>query len=139
MGLQADGRDSDNPRILNLALTCRRMKKDRLYRIAFHNRGQVYEIFAREVSHGAMIGFVEIGKPVFGERSTVVVDPSEEKLKTEFENVDRFYVPVHSVIRIDEVNKQGTARITTGDGGSSGKVTPFPGFLGGTDGPRSGS
>ncbi len=96
--------------------------KSRLYRIQFTNRDQAYEVYAREVSHGSMLGFVEIGKLVFGERSSIVVDPGEEKLKNEFENVERFYVPVHAVIRIDEVNKQGTARIL----GEGGKVTPFP-------------
>lgn len=98
--------------------------KPRLYRVSFQNQGQVYEVYAREVSHGSMLGFIEIGKLVFGERSTVVLDPGEEKLKTEFANVERFYVPVHSVIRIDEVNRQGAARIVAGESGS--KVTPFP-------------
>lgn len=100
--------------------------KPRLYRIQFSNQGQVFEIYAREVSHGGMLGFVEIGKLVFGERSSIVVDPAEEKLKTEFENVERFYVPVHAVIRIDEVNKQGTARILGGEPGS--KVMAFPSY-----------
>ncbi len=99
--------------------------KQRLYRVTFMNQGQVYEIYAREVSHGGMLGFVEIGKLVFGEKTTVVVDTSEEKLKDEFADVERFYVPVHAVVRIDEVSKRGPARIVGGaDGGS--KVTPFP-------------
>jgi hypothetical protein len=98
--------------------------KSRLYRISFRNHDQIYEIYAREVSHGAMLGFVEVGKLVFGERSTVVVDPAEEKLKTQFEGVERFYLPVHAVIRIDEVKHNGPARIT--EAGDGGKVTPFP-------------
>lgn len=98
--------------------------KQRLYRISFQSQGQVYEIYARHVSHGGMMGFVEVEKLVFGEKSTVVLDPSEEKLKTEFANVERFYVPLHAVIRIDEVSKQGSARIH--GGGESSKVTPFP-------------
>jgi hypothetical protein len=98
--------------------------KSHLYRVSFMNQGQVYEVYAREVSHGAMLGFVEVGKLVFGERTTLVVDTSEEKLKQEFGNVERFYVPVHAGIRIDEVSSQGPARIIPGDGGS--KVTPFP-------------
>jgi hypothetical protein len=97
--------------------------KQRLYKVQFNNQGQVYEIYAREVSHGAMPGFVEVGKLVFGERTTVVVDPGEERLKTEFENVERFYVPLHAVIRIDEVSRQGPARIL---GEGSAKVMPFP-------------
>lgn len=110
--------------------------KNRLYRISFMNQGQVYDLYAREVSHGGMLGFVEVGKLVFGEQTTVVVDTSEERLKQEFEGVERFYVPVHAVIRIDEVTKRGPARIVGGtDGGT--KVMPFPAtynFGGGGDG-----
>lgn len=111
------------------------MSSSRLYRISFHNQGQIYEVYARQVSHGGMPGFVEVEKLVFGERSSVVVDPSEERLKTEFENVERFYVPLHAVIRIDEVSKQGAARIVAGDGSS--KVMPFPMNFGGPGSPDS--
>lgn len=98
--------------------------KHRLYRISFTNQGQVYEVYARSVSHGGMLGFIEIEKLVFGEKSSVVVDPSEERLKHEFENVERFFVPLHAVIRIDEVSKPGPPRIVAGtDSGS--KVTPI--------------
>ena len=103
--------------------------KSRLYRVSFTNHTQVYEIYAREVSHGGMLGFVEIGKLVFGENTTIVVDTSEERLKQEFANVERFYVPVHAVIRIDEVSKQGPARIVPGGEGGS-KVTPLYSFGG---------
>jgi len=105
------------------------MSTQRLYRVSFHNQGQVYEIYVRAVSHGGMMGFVEIEKLVFGEKSTILVDPGEEKLKSEFANVVRTYVPVHAIIRIDQVDKVGAARITAG--GESGKVTPFPVFTNG--------
>ena len=102
------------------------MSTPRLYRVTFLNQGQVYEIFARSVSHGSMMGFVEIEKLVFGEKTTLLVDPGEEKLKTEFANVSRTFVPVHSIVRIDQVDKAGAARITAC--GESGKVMPFPSF-----------
>ena len=54
---------------------------------------------------------MEVEELLFGERSQVVVDPSEERLKSEFDGVRRFYVPMHSVVRIDEVEKQGVPRI----------------------------
>ena len=108
------------------------MSKQRLYRVTFTNQGQVYEVYARKVSHGGLLGFVEIEELVFGEKSTVVLDPSEEKLKTEFNNVVRSYVPVHQVIRIDEVSKPGAAKISPLPEGSS-KVTPFPTFTRGKD------
>jgi hypothetical protein len=106
------------------------MKSQRLYRVTFLNQGQVYEVYARNVSHGGMVGFVEIEKLVFGEKTTLLVDPSEEKLKTEFANVERTYVPIHAIVRIDEVSKQGQARIHAA-GGESGKVMPFPVYTSG--------
>lgn len=102
--------------------------RSRTYRVSFHNQGKIYEIYARNVSHGGMPGFVEVENLLFGEKSALVLDTSEEKLKAEFENVERFYVPLHAVIRIDEVSKQGTARITPGGGD---KVLPFPVVYGG--------
>jgi hypothetical protein len=54
-----------------------------------------------------------------------VVDPSEEKLKSEFEGVKRTYIPLQAVIRIDEVERSGANKIITADG-RSGKVMPFP-------------
>lgn len=60
---------------------------------------------------------------MFGERSAVVVDPSEEKVKAEFEGVKRTYLPLHSVLRVDEVRQQGAAKVTTFEGSN---VTPFP-------------
>jgi len=86
------------------------------------SQGQVYEIYAREVGHGAMFGFIEVEQLVFGERSSLVVDPSEEKIKSEFENVKRTYLPMHSIIRIDEVDKQGAAKISKMEG----NVAQFP-------------
>ncbi len=98
------------------------MAKDTIYRINFINQGEVYEVYARHVSQGGLFGFVEIEGIVFGERSKILIDSSEERLKTEFEGVRRTYVPLHSVIRIDEVEKAGRGRITSGDG----KVATFP-------------
>jgi len=100
------------------------MSKSPVYKVIFLNQGKVYEVYARSVHQGAMFGFIEIEKLLFGEKSSLVVDPSEENLKSEFENVVRSYIPMHSVIRIDEVNKRGTGKIT--DAGENANVTPFP-------------
>ena len=98
------------------------MTDKNLFRVVFMSQGQVYEIYAREVGHGDLFGFVEVEKLVFGERTTVVVDPSEERIKSEFKHVTRTYLPMHSIIRIDEVDKQGAAKISKMEG----NVTQFP-------------
>ena len=94
-----------------------------VFKIVFMNQGRVYEMYARGVGHGALYGFVEVEELVFGERSTVVVDPSEEKIKAEFEGVKRTYLPMHSIVRIDEVEKQGVSKISKLEGGN---VAQFP-------------
>lgn len=103
-----------------------------LYRISFVNQGKVYEVFAREVGQSDMMGFIEIAGFEFGKRSSVVVDPGEETLRSEFEGVERTFVPLHAVVRIDRVAEGGSARITElGEG--AGKVTPFPVFAPGPE------
>jgi hypothetical protein len=53
----------------------------------------------------------------------LVVDPSEERIKAEFEGVRRTFLPMHSVMRIDEVRKQGISKISPLEGSN---VTQFP-------------
>ncbi len=101
------------------------MADERIYRISFLQRGELYEVYARQVSQGGLLGFVEVEEVLFGERSQVVLDPSEERLKSEFEGVSRFYVPLHSVLRIDEVDRQGTPRISKASDDDE-NVTAFP-------------
>lgn len=99
------------------------MAAARLYRITFLNQGQVYEIYARRVSQGGLLGFIEVEGLVFGEKTTVVVDPTEERLEREFAGVKRCYLPMHAVVRVDEVEKRGPGRITEA---AKGNLASFP-------------
>lgn len=96
----------------------------RVFRITFMNQGKLYQMHAEDVRKGELYGFVEISGLMFGEHTTVVIDPAEERLKTEFAGVERVMVPMHAVVRIDEVAKRGQNKILELDGGA--KVTPFP-------------
>lgn len=112
------------------------MATSHIFKVVFANQGKVYEIYAKKVSHGTLWGFVEVEELVFGEKSTVVVDPSEERIKAEFEGVKRTYLPMHSILRIDEVRKQGVSKISSAE---SGNVAQFPMPIytpGGESGPR---
>jgi hypothetical protein len=99
------------------------MSSQQIYKVVFASQGKVYEIYARHVGQGNLFGFIEVEKLVFGTRSTVVVDPSEERIQSEFAGVTRTYIPLHSVLRVDEVEKQGVSKITNLEGSN---VTPFP-------------
>jgi len=100
------------------------MAASHIFRILFVNQGKVYEIYARKVGHGDLFGFIEVEELVFGERTSVVLDPSEERIKSEFTGVKRTFLPLHSVLRIDEVKKQGVSKITALENGTN--VAQFP-------------
>ena len=99
------------------------MASSHIFKIMFVNQGKVYEIYARKVGQGRLFGFIEVEELVFGERSTVVLDPGEERIKSEFAGVKCTLLPMHSILRIDEVKKQGTAKVTTFEGSN---VAAFP-------------
>ncbi|MCK9237244.1 MAG: DUF1820 family protein [Thiopseudomonas sp.] len=99
-------------------------EQSQIFKVIFINQGQVYEIYAKAIYQSDLWGFLEIEEFVFGERTQMVVDPSEEKLKNQFEGVIRSYVPMHSIVRIDEVERLGVARIS--DAPATGNIMPFP-------------
>jgi hypothetical protein len=89
----------------------------------FVNQGKVYEIYARKVGQGRLFGFIEVEELVFGERSGVVLDPGEERIKSEFTGVKCTMLPMHSILRIDEVKKQGQSKVSAFEGSN---VAQFP-------------
>lgn len=100
-------------------------RKRTMYKIVFHSQGQVVELYARHVAQGGLFGFIEVEELVFGARSELVVDPSEESLRSEFGEARRLYLPLHAVLRIEEVEREGAARVRPAQE-SAGIVTPFP-------------
>jgi hypothetical protein len=97
----------------------------RIFRISFHNNGKVYQLYVQRVQQADLYGFVEVSELLFGEHTSVVIDPAEERLKDEFAGVQRLLLPMHAVIRIEEVEKRGQNKILEIDGSIT-NITPFP-------------
>ncbi len=96
-----------------------------VYKVIFQNQNKVYEVYARQIFQSDMWGFIEIEEFMFGERSQILVDPAEEKLKNEFSGVKRSYIPMQAIIRIDEVDKEGSGKVSEGTA-AEGNVASFP-------------
>lgn len=97
---------------------------EKLFRIAFLNHGKVYELFCTGVCTSGLLGFVEVSGLSFSEKDSVVVDPTEEKMRDEFDGVEILHLPLHSVLRVEQVAKRGSSVIRDRESGE--KVTPFP-------------
>lgn len=100
------------------------MAKKPIYKVMFINHDKTYELYAKEVYNSDIYGFIEVEAFIFNERGQKIVNPCEERLKKEFEGVVRSYIPMHMVIRIDEVAKEGVGKIS--DVKDNNKVTAFP-------------
>ncbi len=95
-----------------------------IYRVIFLNKDEVYELYARQIFQGDLFGFLEVEEFIFGERSQLVIDPGEDKLKQEFSGVKRSYIPYNSIVRIDEVEREGVAK--TSEWKPNSNVAYFP-------------
>jgi len=96
-----------------------------IYRVIFSQDGKTYELYARYISEETMVGFVEVEQLIFSKQETLV-DPAEEKLRQEFKDVERIYIPMHAIFRIDEVFKEGPARVKDEKTNSQSNVWHFP-------------
>ena len=99
------------------------MAKKGIYKVVFMQLGEVYEIYAKSIYQSDMYGFIEAEDYMFDQNSQIVVDTSEEKLKATFSGVKRSYIPISTILRIDEVNKKGSAKITKN---KDGNIMPLP-------------
>ena len=101
------------------------MRKNNLYKITFLSQGKSIELYARHVASSTLWGFTEIGELVFDPPgASIVVDPTEERLREEFKDTTMLHVPMHAIVRIEEVAKRGPLAIR--DATSGDKIMPFP-------------
>jgi hypothetical protein len=101
-------------------------KEEPIYRVIFNQQDKQYEIYVKYISEETLMGFIEVEELIFSEsKSNLVVDPSEEKLKVEFKGVKRSYIPLYSIVRIDEVESFGVVKIKPIK--EQGNVRNFPG------------
>lgn len=97
---------------------------ERVFKIVFQSQGRVVELYARQIGQSSLFGFIEIEDLLFGARSELVVDPTEEGLRAEFGGARRLYLPLHAIVRIEEVERQGVPRSEALPAGA--QIMPFP-------------
>ncbi len=109
--------------------------KEPIYRVRFMNAGKIFELYAKEVTQGTLFGFVEISGLLWGRKSDLIVDPTEQDLKNEFAGVSRVHVPMHSMIRVDEVEKGGGGKIISMNREDASAAPTIPIYTPGDAGP----
>src|SRR3569832_1116836 len=84
---------------------------DTLYKGNFHNCGKLYELHAKKVHASAgLLGFVEVEGLMFDNGSTLLVDPTAERLKAEFAGTRQHKQPKTNKKHNKKNEKQETKR-----------------------------
>lgn len=102
-----------------------------IYRIIFTQEDKIYEIYARYVSEDSMVGFIDAEELLFSTSTHLVsennansttppaitppgtntADLPEAILQAEFQGVKRTYIPLHQILRIDEMTQHDAMKI----------------------------
>lgn len=78
--------------------------KKKLFRVDFVNAAKEnLTIHASKVNPSSFLGLIEVTDIVFMDSSDIILNPQDDKIKKEFKNVERTFLPLNSIIRIDEV------------------------------------
>ena len=78
-----------------------------VYRVIFTHLDQIYTLFSQGVSEETLVGFIEVDGILSVQRErNLSSDESKdnaERLYDKFDGVKRTYIPMHSIVRIDEL------------------------------------
>jgi hypothetical protein len=80
------------------------MSSDLLFRVKFKDGEDIHFIYARYISEESLVGFVELDEIVFYDDSSLtLIEGSQERLKQKLSGVQRTYLPLQVIMRIDEM------------------------------------
>lgn len=72
-----------------------------IYRIVFTQEEEIKELYAQYISEEALVGFIEADTLLDRDNIAPVVNPKE---------VRRCYIPLHNILRIDEITIEHTEK-----------------------------
>jgi hypothetical protein len=72
------------------------------YKVSFSLDQEMYQVCARHVESSNLYGLIEIGDFIFPENK-LVYNPGEDRIRREFQGIQRTWLPYHAIVRIDEV------------------------------------
>ena len=88
-------------------------KEKKVFKVYFFHLDKVYTLFAKEVNASdELYNMCEISGIIFQRNKNLIV-PSEDEVRQEFSNLKRLLIPLHHLIRIDELEDVDEEEITS--------------------------
>lgn len=72
-----------------------------IYRIVFTQEEEIKELYAQYISEETLVGFIEADTLLDRNNIALIVNPKE---------VRRCYIPLHNILRIDEITVEQTEK-----------------------------
>lgn len=86
-----------------------------IYRVTFSQGEQICQLYSRFVLEESLIGFIELDELIFDEQKYLDVEQGDSissEMKQQFQGVERTYIPVNSILRIDELLRKDVRKPT---------------------------
>lgn len=80
-------------------------KNSTYFKVQFiDGKKELLTFYAKAVNPSSYIGLIEISDIMFMD-SDILINPEDEKIRKEFKGVKRTFLPLSSIIRIDEIEE----------------------------------
>jgi hypothetical protein len=83
--------------------------KDIVYRTVFTHLDQVYTVYSQGLSEETLVGFIELDSIIEVKQEVILSTESQEMHQLfikQLASIKRTYVPMHAVVRIDEMTRK---------------------------------
>ncbi len=78
--------------------------KKKLFKIHFLDEEKKKNIiYSSKVNPSSFLGLIELSDIVFLDTSEILITPDDDKIRKEFQDVERTFLPINAIIRIDEI------------------------------------
>jgi hypothetical protein len=116
--------------LVSLSQMAEKPAAEPIYRVIFNNQSEVYELYTRYIFQSEMYGFIEVEELLFDDglinEGETEAKASFDKLKLEFTGVKRSFIPLPSIVRVDEMEKPGVVKVSPSKDDPAGNVRHFP-------------
>lgn len=80
-------------------------KNDKYYKVQFYDsKKEIMTFFAKKLNPSSFLGLIEVSEILFMD-SEIIINPDDEKVRKEFNGVSKTFLPLNTIVRIDEIDQ----------------------------------
>ena len=97
-----------------------------VYRVRYRELDKINTMYVRYISEESLVGFLEADELILGNDAEISNDELTDEFCAEFKGVQRVYLPLHVILRIDEIDLGLHQSTADAKNLAKGNVSRFP-------------